>query len=741
MYEFFFKYSQAVYADSDFILTNDWPVWLMIAGIGVFALILIVVLGWKRKTLNWLQLTTVGLLQLLMFALVMFVFWQPALLTERLVRGENAVAIMLDTSQSMTFSDGSSTRMAQAQQLLTPDALANITELYSVLPFGFAGGAQSLTSFTEIPDPGDASNLGLSILQTLRQSSSSSLGAIILISDGADNSGAISQIELNEIAAFGIPIHTVGIGREIIPEDLELEEVLLPDKALPGTTLSARISIRHDQGGTARVKVYDGDTFLSTEEIQLNENASMTMAFIDVEVPDPGLLDLRFSLDPIANESNLVNNTRTRVVNVPEGRYRILYIEGEPRWEYKFMQRALADDPSIQLTTLLRVSTNKYYRQGIDSPEQLEDGFPVERAELFDYDALIIGSVEAAEFSDEQQEIIRDFVSERGGSLMMLAGLNGLGQGGWSESVVNEILPSRLSFENSEFIRRKVPVALTDSGKAAPMLQFSDSESENIRLWAELPEVADYQNIGPLRPAATTLLNVNVDGRMQPLLVTQPYGRGHSYILATGGTWRWQMSLPVADMRHETFWRQLARSLVANSPRPFELSTEIINDEIKVRAEVRDPEAEENIGLEVSAVISSENNETVTIELLPVPGQPGTYEANFTPAENGLYAIEAISRIGDEPMSTIRAAIRFDQGVEAFATRQNRALLERVSEVTGGQYWAVDEWDEIPEAIGYSTAGITRQDIRYLWDAPIIFFILLFLKVAEWLLRRRWRTI
>ena len=90
-------------------------------------------------------------------------------------------------------------------------------------------------------------------------------------------------------------------------------------------------------------------------------------------------------------------------------------------------------------------------------------------------------------------------------------------------------------------MREKSWITLTDNGKLSPLLQLSNSETENERIWADLPEIADYQQLGPLRPAATTLLNVNVDGRMQPLLVTQPYGRGQSYILATGGTWRWQV--------------------------------------------------------------------------------------------------------------------------------------------------------------------------------------------------------
>lgn len=741
MIEFFFKYPLSVFNDSDFMFASGWPLWVMIVAALTFLITILGLMARQSGTLRWLQLGTIGFLQFLMFAVVLVVLWQPALLSERLLQGENAVAIMLDTSGSMTFNESGSTRMEQAQALLTPDALEDISAIYKILPYRFAGTASEIDSFALLPDPGDATNLGQALTQTLRQASGSSLGAIILISDGSDNSGAISQADLTEIAGYGVPIHAVGIGLENIPEDLELTEVSLPEKALPGTTLSARIGIRHDQGGTARVKVYDGDTFLTTEEIALSNDQNMTLAFVDIEVSDPGQLDLRFTLDPINNESNLANNTRAQVVDVEESRYKVLYVEGEPRWEYKFMQRALNDDPSIALSTLLKVTPNKYYRQGIESQEQLANGFPEERAELFDYDALIIGSFNAAELTAEQQEMIRDFVSERGGSLLMLGGLNGLGLGGWGESVVDEVLPSRLSADQAEFVREKSWITLTDNGKLSPLLQLSNSETENERIWADLPEIADYQQLGPLRPAATTLLNVNVDGRMQPLLVTQPYGRGQSYILATGGTWRWQMSLPVDDMSHETFWRQLTRALVANSPRPFELSSRVDTEEIKVRAELRDPESEENQGLAISAVVSSENNDVVTLELMPVSGQPGVYEAGFTPNETGLYSIEAISRVGENLVGSSTTAVRYDQGQEIFNVRQNRQLLERVAEITGGQYWSAEEWNDIPEAISDSTAGITEQQISFLWDAPFFFFLLVLLKTMEWLLRRHWRTI
>lgn len=743
MLEFLFKYPAQAFAESRFVLASGWPLWLLVLLGVVCAALVVAGLYLRRDSLKLWQHTILGLLQTAMLALVLFVVWQPALVNERLLKGENAVAVMLDTSASMAVADGETTRMAQARAVLSQDNLKLLADSYQVLPYGFADQAHSIPSFEQsaLPAPGPATVLGQSILQTLRGASTESLGAIVVVSDGADNKGAISQQELAEIAGFGVPIHTIGIGRESMPEDLELESVQLPAKALPGSTLTARVSIRHDQAGTARLKVYNGDTFLKAQEVTLDATQKSTQALVTIDITDPGQLDLRFVLDPIAGERDLANNTRSHVVDVPEGKYRILYVEGEPRWEYKFMQRALGEDPSIQLTTLLKVTPNKYYRQGINDPKELEKGFPTEKKDLFIYDALIIGSVNVAEFTAEQQELIHDFVSERGGTLMMIAGLHGLGLGGWGESMISEVLPSHLSLENAAFVRKQVPVAITASGRSAPMLKLSDNDAENVKLWGELPAIADYQNLGPLRPAATTLLEAIVEEKPQPLLVTQPYGRGHSVILATGGTWRWQMNLPVEDQRHETFWRQLTRDLVANSPRPFEVSSELEGQNIRVHAELRDTDLPENQGVAITAVASSANGELVNVELLPVAAKAGSYEAAFTPKGAGLYNIEAISRKGDKAINSVRSAVRFDQNAEAFNVRQNRALLERLSEMTKGQYWQTDQWSKLVEAISYSRAGITEQQINYLWDAPFFFLMLALLKTVEWLLRRYWRVI
>jgi len=742
MLEFLLKYPQTVFDQGQLILAREWPVWIALIALVSVALIITGLMILKRKALAVWQLATIGFLQLAMVALVLLVIWQPSILIEQLRTGDNVVALMLDTSASMNYSEADGSRMQQALATLNSRAIEQIGELYSIQRFVFAGEAEQVDSFASLPGPATVTDIGTSILQVLGRSRTTPLAAVIMVTDGADNSGALTQAQLAEIAGYRVPVHTIGVGRDRIREDLELQEVILPGQAMPGTILSARVAIRHDDIGVARIKVMDGDRLLTTDEIRLPADTSVTTAWIDIPVAEPGYRALTFTLDPWPGEQILENNSLTRVVEVKEEKYRVLYIEGEPRWEYKFMRRALARDPSVELVSLLRVSQNKFYRQGVESAEELEEGFPESRTELFKYHALIIGSIEAATFTSDQQRLIHDFVSDRGGSLLMMAGPNGLGSGGWGNSLISEALPARLSASDSGFIRKRARAVLTPAGLRTPMLKLSEIPDQNNRLWQGLPEIADYQTIGALKPAAVSLINIIVDGNQHPLLVTQPYGIGHSYIMATGGTWRWQMSLPSTDDRHETFWRQLMRDLVINSPGRFRLATQVQADRIRINAELRDEEFRPERDLRLTAIVTPESGESMTVELQPSFEYPGLMTGEFSADQTGLYSIEAISRRDDQPVSAARVAIHHDAGkAEFFSLRRNQTLLDQLASATGGQSWSPANIDRLAEAIRYSPAGITEREIRPLWDAPLVFLLLLLLKAAEWLLRRRWKTI
>ncbi len=746
MFETLFKYSRADYARSELIFAGEWPL-LLIAGLALLAVVSIVVmLVWRRGNASVFQLATIATLQIAMVAVVLALLMQPTLTTERLRDGDNAIALVVDNSASMAYGAPAS-RFSEALSALSgivPDGGADSGD-FSIRHYAFSDTARPLDSFSGVTAEGNATAIADALRVILSEAQFSSLAAVVLSSDGADTSGGLTAEQLAELAAFGIPVHTISVGQSSIPEDIELEELAIPEKALPGSTIVARVTVRHDAPGTAQVKVYDDDELLQIVPLALAADVTTTTSFIEVDLQKAGPHQLRFTVEGEDAEPESRNNSRARLVNVASEKYRILYFEGEPRWEYKFLRRAVNNDEDLSIATLLRVSPNKFYRQGIDSPEQLEDGFPTDRNTLFAYNALIIGSVEAASLSAAQQSLIRDFVSERGGSLLMLAGPNGLGNGGWGQSAIADVLPARLPPSSADsFHRRKADVSLTPQGAGSQLLRFAAESADNRAAWLELPQIADYQLVGNLKPATITLLNVDTGEGLLPLLMTQPFGRGHAWILASGGTWRWQMSMPLEDQKHETFWRQLLRELVASAPQTISLTASATggNAAMQLRAEFRDEAFQPMNDVGVTLIASHDNGESVTLSMQPDEREAGVFGARLLPAESGTWYFEAVAERDGEPVAVARSSMLHESGQsEHFGFRSNPDLLRRISEATGGGYFTPENLAALPDMLRYSSSGITETEYRRIWDAPAFFLLLLLLKSGEWLLRRRWSSV
>ena len=183
---------------------------------------------------------------------------------------------------------------------------------------------------------------------------------------------------------------------------------------------------------------------LASRTVTLGPDGNLQTETLMFDIGGAGAKTLQIAAAPLAGEENTANNTLTRVVNVGSEPRRILYIEGEPRWEYKFIRQAEEDDRMVQIVSMDRTSENKIYRQGIADPKELADGFPSRPEDLFVYQGLIIGSVEAGYFTPAQQELIREFVDRRGGGLLLLGGQFALADGGWNASNLTDLMPTTL---------------------------------------------------------------------------------------------------------------------------------------------------------------------------------------------------------------------------------------------------------------------------------------------------------
>jgi uncharacterized membrane protein len=750
MFEFFFKYPIAVYSKGHFVLLGAWPKWilclLVIAAAAALAWRLHSRLAQAAHSLkNW-QAGAIWLLETLLIALLLVLLWRPALVIAELQPEQNIIAVLVDDSRSMGISENGSTREAQAVKSLRDGTLQQLSEKFQVRLYrldGHLARVPDLQQFTDAAAP--STHIGDGLKQFAAETSDLPIGAIVLLSDGSDNSGGIDLDTISALRNRHIPVHTVGFGEQSVSPDVEIEDAVVAPRALADSRLSATVRLhqRGYAGRKATLAVRDGDKTLTSREITFDGDGKSQTEDLLFNAGSAGAKSLSFSVDPLPDERNKLNNSVTRVVNVNSDKRRILYVEGEPRWEYKFIRRSLDDDHVVQVVSMLRTTENKIYRQGISDPMELADGFPTRAEDLFRYQAIIIGSVEAGYFTPAQQDLLREFVDQRGGGLLWLGGHSSLADGVWGASSLADLLPVVLPSAKNTFHRAPATAELTPVGADSMICRLVDDPQANVQRWKKLTYLMDYQEAGTPKPGAAVLAEMNVGNRKLPMLITENYGRGRTAVLATSGTWRWQMSQPLGDTSHDVFWQQLLRWLVSDTPGHVVASvpSQILYDDghIRFSADVRGADYSPAPDARVRASIIGPDGITSVVDMTPAPDKPGAFQADWTAEKPGAYVAEVIAQKGEDEIGRdVVSFQRVDGAAENFHTEQNRDLLERLSSQTGGRYWTPAEMSKLAEQIPYSEAGITVRETKDLWDLPIVFLVLILLRSADWLLRRRW---
>ena len=640
MFEFLFKYPTAVFSRGEFVLLGALPKWVL------YFLILACTAGlaWatytrlapsKSRLRNW-QAGIIWLLQSLLIALLLVLLWRPAMVVAQLKPQQNIIAVLVDDSRSMNISESGVTREAQAVKALQDGALASLNENFQTRIYRLDS---HLTRVEGLKDLGDAqapaTRIGDSLKQLTAETSGLPLGAVILLSDGDENSGGIDSDAISALRSARIPVHTVGFGVEQVPNDVEIDDVALAPRTFAGSRLAATVTFHQAgySGKKSTLTARDGDNILASREITFADDGKSQTETLLLNAGSAGAKAFRFSIEPQTSEANQANNSVTRVVNVDAGRRRILYVEGEPRWEYKFIRRAEDDDKIVQITSMLRTTENKIYRQGVSDPKELENGFPTNAEDLFAYQGIVIGSVEAGYFTSAQQDMLKEFVDRRGGGLLWLGGSASLADGVWEGSNVADLLPVTLPDRRNTFHRAPATAELTPAGADSLITRLVDTPEANVARWKKLPYLMDYQEAGTPKPGAAVLAQMRGGGRELPLLITENYGRGRTAVLATSGTWRWQMSQPLGDTTHDMFWRQLLRWLVSDTPGPVTASvpnqTLLDDGHIRLSAEVRDKDYIPKEAGDVEAHVVGPDGISATVPMAPVPNAAGMFQADW----------------------------------------------------------------------------------------------------------------
>ncbi len=768
MFEFFLKYPRSVYARGQFALLGAWPKWvlvaLIVAAAAGLAWLIRQRLAQAAPLLKTWRVWVIWGLQALLAAVVLVLLWQPAITVAELKPQQNIIAVLVDDSRSMGITEDGSTRQEQAVKALQAGVLDKLNHGFQTRLYRVDDVPARIDGLKDLKPGAPSTRIGDSLKQLSEETSDLPIGAVVLLSDGDDNAGGVSADAISGLRARHIPVHTVGFGHEQAAHDVELDDAVIAPRALADSRLAAKVTFhqRGYAGSKVNLTVRDVSTnqakILASRAITLGADGNQQTETLMFDIGGAGAKTLQIAAAPIAGEENTANNTLTRVVNVGSEPRRILYMEGEPRWEYKFIRQAEEDDRMVQIASIDRTSENKIYRQGLADPKELADGFPSKPEDLFAYQGLIIGSVEAGYFTPVQQQLIREFVDRRGGGLLLLGGQFALADGGWNASKLTELMPTTLPLQPGTFHREADPrsgtthttAEVAPAGVDSTITRLVDDPAANAAKWKKLPYLMDYEDPGTPKPGASVLANmITPDGKTLPLLITQNFGRGRTAIMATGGSWRWQMSSPLGDTAHDLFWQQLLRWVASDTPGHVTASVPaqvlLDNGAVKLTAEVRDQDYNPAPDAKVEAHILGPSGVSALVEMSPVADSPGQFQASWSAPKQGAYLTEVTAQRADRSTGKVgelgRDVLTFqrmDGVAENFHTEQNRDLLERLASQTGGQYWKPADLAKLPAAIPFSEAGVTSRETKDLWDLPLVFLVLLMLRGSEWWLRRKW---
>lgn len=755
IFEFLFKYRPLLYERGTITFHPLWP-WYVT---GILIILALAASYWLYRRSDLSRPWRLGLagLRAAAFLIILFLLQQPVLRLKSVIPQKNFVAVVYDLSRSMEIRDGrgGQSRIEAVRHLLRPSGNPLLDELASKFKlrfFRFSKAAERTEAFTDTLRHGQITDLERALEQITAEMATAPVAGIVLVTDGADNRSMNLDRTAAQLRARNIPVYAVGIGSPSFPNDAEILRVTAPRKVLRNTVMEAEVLVRSKgyAGRRARLLVLDGERPLQTQEITLGSDDEVKTYKTHFSSQTVGSKVFTFRLDPLPGELIPENNAQAAVVRIEDEQPKILYIEGEPRWEYGFLRRAIEQDKNLRLVTLLRQADGKFLRQGIDAPSVLEKGFPVDKAELYSYKAIVLGSVEASFFTFDQLRMIADFVGQRGGGFLALGGKHSYVQGGYANTPLQDIIP--LEFRPGaggaqEFKETEFKLRLTSYGYEHPITRVSLSQEENRKRWEAAPALAGFNPTAGPKPGATVLAYGSAPdepGQSPVILAFQRFGRGKSVAFTTATSWRWRMGLAHSDYFHELFWKQMLRWVAGDAPDPVsteaERNTYSTDDVAVIRSEVNDASFLPLNNAQLTAQVRSPSGQISSIQFVWDVDRDGVYSATFKPSEEGVHEISVEAFQNSRSLGKAKSSFRVAQSTEEFHNAaMNSGLLRRLSDQTGGRYYSLDNVSSLPEDISYIDKGSSRIEEKDLWDMPFLFFLLVGLLSTEWILRKRKR--
>jgi uncharacterized membrane protein len=736
----------------------------------------------RRKSNRWLRIGLVGLRVLTISAVVLCLLdpeWVEAIKHQP----KSRLAVLLDSSRSMSAKDVSQGRLAAAKSWLQKKFNPSVPATVAVDYYTFSQTLAPLASLDSVSATGDATAVADALESLLAIPRDDPLVGVLICSDGIENMRKDPEAVAKSYRRKGIPIHTATVGTTNEMQDIIVENVhvkrAVPNQAPTRIGISLRVAGYRNQ--TVPVQVLGGNQTVAVQEVKLKDGTQRIEMDFTPRQRGFQIYEVRV---PVQNGEWLAtNNRRLFGLEVIDPNIQVIYMEGTPQQpsspipEWKYLADALKSDPHIKVKTLYRqFGASGQFLNTVDADPQTGEriypvehptlGFPHVLAELLNYDVIIHSDIRTQSFTGEQLQNMARLVEEYGGGFAMIGGNSAFGKGGYHRTILDRIIPVAMERENDSQAR-PFRLSVPSAALAHPIIALGATREETQLIWtSKFPVLYGCNLVDRAKPGAI-VLGEDPDSRNaygpRLILAAQNVGKGRSLAFTSDTTRSWgkdfettwgepiNSSLPLSESNcdnryYRQFWVNAVRWLAAgrigrtNNPVTLELAQgySLPNEKVAATVKVRDPNLNALGAAEVTLVLSSGGKTQ-----LPVKGAfdrvSQAYRFDLLPPNAGDFVVTAVATLKGQKLGEDRQLLVCESGDREMADlRANPELMAKLARASGGQAFAVTDQGAGPDSAVFGAAAPVTVEYRHtpLWDKSWWLGTILFLLTAEWAVRR-----
>ena len=657
------------------------------------------------------------------------------------------VAVVIDTSESMALTDcpREQSRLAAAQGIAKDKIIPKIGSRAELLWY-HANWQLAPGSPTGTMEPQGPTDLGTAVKQCIETAGAPR--AILLLSDGKSThpdriADAAALAKQSGVQIFGLCLGKPGPAKAVSVRVTEADAyVRLGDEV----SLTASISGLGMGGQAAAVQLLEDQNPKPRLERTVSLGDKPAPLTFRYRPTTAGRHRYRIVVGNVKGAVTNLTNVASTTVEVIDDPIRVLYVEGTPRFEAKFVNKWLARDPVVDLTTVTRMPKGGWYVQGKVRHQKIDEGFPVTAAELFDYDVLIFGDIPRAVFrqggdlAETKLAQVVEFVVKRGGGLITMGGQSVYGAGLYQGSALEAILPFQIQGVKKTQLAGAFSIEPVKEALSHPVMALTDDPQTTREAWFDMPKLEGCNVVGGLKPAASLLAYRFLEDKNYPVIATHDVGRGRVLSLTCDTTWQWEMQRKDETDNFRTFWGRAVRYVAADPRtrpgRPAILaqsSRPVVGTEFSLVTTLLDASYGPVRNADLKIEVKEPSGRTYAIYPSDSDASPGVYQYGVLLREKGLHVVKSEY----QGAASARDIVAGEAAAEMDDPGADPTALRLMARETRGKAGSIEDVDQVLAGMLLEPEHYEERMSLTLWNLPLTAALLILVVCVDCFVRKR----